>query len=59
LQQQQLSGLKSAVGNVDEAATINNMINAIQARQENIIKRAQYVAACRMSFFDETPTLIN
>jgi hypothetical protein len=43
----------------DEVAMINNVINAIQARQDNIIKRAQYVAACKMSFFDETPTLIN
>ena len=38
---------------------IDNIVNAIQARQTNIIQRAQYVQQCRMSFFDETPTLIN
>ena len=37
----------------------DNIINAIQARQANIIQRAQYVQQCRMSFFDETPTMIN
>ena len=37
----------------------DNIVNAIQARQNNIIQRAQYVQHCRMSFFDETPTLIN
>jgi hypothetical protein len=62
--QQQLIALKSDAENVAEGeeaeeAMISNMINAIQARQENIIKRAQYVAACKVSFFDETPTLIN
>jgi hypothetical protein len=50
--------LKDDVTSSDEIATINNVTNAIQARQENITKRAQYVAACKMSFFDETPTLI-
>jgi hypothetical protein len=44
------------VDNVDAVAMINNMINAIQARQENIIKRAQYVTNCKVYFFDETPT---
>ena len=38
---------------------VDNIVNAIQARQTNIIQRAQYVQHCKMSFFDETPTLIN
>jgi hypothetical protein len=39
------------------AAMLNNVINAIQARQENIIKRAQYIANCKVSFFEETPAM--
>ena len=31
---------------------------AIDARQTSIIKRAQYVTNCKVSFFDETPTLL-
>ena len=37
---------------------IDNVINAIQARQENIIRRAQYVTNRKVSFFEETPTLL-
>jgi hypothetical protein len=43
--------------NMDEAI-INNVLNTICARQENIIKRAQYVTSCKVSFFDETPALL-
>ena len=43
--------------NIDAIAKVNNMSNAIKARQENIIKRAQYVANCKVSFFDETPAM--
>jgi len=52
-----LLSLKQVAENVDEAI-LNNMINAIQTRQENIIKRVQYVTACKVSFFDETPTFV-
>jgi ElaB/YqjD/DUF883 family membrane-anchored ribosome-binding protein len=41
-----------------ENATVENLVNAIQARQENIIKRAQYITNCKMSFFDETPAML-
>jgi hypothetical protein len=44
-------------GNVHETI-LNNLVNAIQAREENIIKRAKYVTNCKMSFFDETPTMV-
>jgi hypothetical protein len=37
---------------------VNNVSIAIQARQEIIIKRAQYVTGCKVSFFEETPTLL-
>jgi hypothetical protein len=46
----------NAIANQDEALA-NNLLNTIQARQNNIIKRAQYITACKVSFFDETPTL--
>ncbi len=50
---------KNHIKNMDEgaatAAVVNNIINAIQAREENIIKRAQYITACKISFFDEPP----
>ena len=42
----------------DAAARINNVIDAIDARQTSIIKRAQYITNCKVSFFDETPTLL-
>jgi isocitrate/isopropylmalate dehydrogenase len=48
--------LENAAENTVEG-TWNNMINAIQADQENITTRAQYVTACKMSFVDETQTL--
>ena len=41
-----------------QAAMLNNVINAIQARKENIIKRAQYVANWKVSFFEETPAML-
>ena len=37
---------------------IDNVINAIQARQENIIRRARYVTNHKVSFFEGTPTLL-
>ena len=39
-------------------AMLNNVVNAIQARKENIIKRAQYVANWKVSFFEETPAML-
>ncbi|CAF1500166.1 unnamed protein product [Adineta steineri] len=41
-----------------DETTRHNIINAIQAREENIIKRAQYVTGCKVSFFDETPAVL-
>ena len=41
-----------------DSIIINNILNAIQARQENITKRAQYVTECKVSFFDETPAML-
>ncbi|CAF1426326.1 unnamed protein product [Adineta steineri] len=41
-----------------DKTTRHNIINAIQAREENIIKRAQYVTGCKVSFFDETPAVL-
>ncbi len=53
-----LLSLKNDAENVEDEAVVNNIINAIQARQENIIKRAQYVTSCKVSFFDETPAML-
>lgn len=36
----------------------DNLINAIQARQENIIERTQYITSRKIYFFEETPTLL-
>lgn len=36
---------------------INNLLKIIEARRDNIVKRARYVTACKVAFFDETPTL--
>ena len=33
------------------------VIYAVQARQENISRRARYVTSCKVSFFDETPMM--
>lgn len=44
--------------NTDEVMKNNNIINAIEARRENIIQRAEYVTAWKMSFFDETPAML-
>ena len=44
--------------NVDEINMVDNLINAIQACEENIIQRAQYVTNCKVSFFDETPAML-
>ena len=41
-----------------DSIKIDSVINAIQARQENIIRRAQYVINRKVSFFEETPTLL-
>ena len=35
----------------------DDMIDAIQARQDNIHRRAQYVTSCKVAFFDETPMM--
>lgn len=49
--------LNTALNDTDRIM-IDNVINAIQARQQNIIQRTQYVTSCKVSFFDETPTLL-
>ena len=49
--------LDKALNDTDRTM-LDNVINAIQARQENIIQRTQYVTSCKVSFFDETPTLL-
>jgi hypothetical protein len=41
-----------------ENATVEDLVNAIQPRQENIIQRAQYVTSCKVSFFDEAPAML-
>src|SRR4051812_35666665 len=48
----------NAENDIDKAVN-NNLIHAIEARQENIIKRAQYITACTMPVFEGTPMLIN
>jgi hypothetical protein len=37
----------------------DDVIHAVQARQDNISRRAHYVTSCKVSFFDETPMMQN
>lgn len=46
------SSSKNVADNVNEER-MNSLIMAIQTRQENIIRRAQYVTAYKVSFFDD------
>ena len=39
-------------------AMLNNVANAIQARKENIVQRAQYVANWKVPFFEEPPAML-
>lgn len=49
---QQIAPSDNVVDDVNEER-MNNLVAAIQTRQENIIRRAQYVTACKVSFFDD------
>ena len=49
---QQIAPSDNVVDDMNEER-MNNLVAAIQIRQENIIRRAQYVTACKMSFFDD------
>jgi bifunctional DNase/RNase len=59
-EEEKLLSLKNNVVTTNDIDTfmINNVMNAIEARQGTIIKRAQYITGCKVSFFDETPTLL-
>ena len=40
-----------------EGNATEGLIHAVQARQDNISRRAHYVTSCKVSFFDETPMM--
>ena len=55
--QEQEKFMSSEHAPVANDSILSVVLKTICARQEHIIKRARYITSCKVSFFDETPTL--